>query len=180
MDIKSEFVNQGTPDPCNDKIISIAYQPFFDNSGRPKEDLTVLKSWETSEKEILAQFIKFTGWNEEIPNPWQFVPSNFGLNNILTPIVQRSKELLDITLNCQFLMNLPKIDLKSIAIIKKRGNFKKTSLPNFSRKLRKAYTIGNLIQEQNWEELENYIVLEAEVFLKIYKKLVNKIGMVFP
>lgn len=180
LDLKSQFASDGKPDPCNDKIISISFIPFFDNSGRKKDELTILKSWESSESDILKEFLDITGWQDDTPDPWRFVPSNFGLNNILTAITQRCEKLLNVSLNYQFLMNLPKIDLKSIAIIRKRGNFKKTSLPNFSRKLRKAYTIGGLIEDKKWEELEAYIQLETEVFLKIYKRLVNKIGVIFP
>ena len=81
LDLKSEFASDGKPDPNNDKIISISFVPFFDNSGRKKDELTILKSWESSEGDILKQFLDITGWQDDNPDPWRFVPSNFGLNN---------------------------------------------------------------------------------------------------
>ena len=111
LDLKSQFASDGKPDPCNDKIISISFIPFFDNSGRKKDELTILKSWESSEGYILKEFLDITGLQDDTPDPWRFVPSNFGLNNILTAITQRCEKLLNVSLNYQFLMNLPKIDL---------------------------------------------------------------------
>lgn len=180
FDLKVAHEEGGKPDMDTDRIVTISYRPFYDNSGRPKDDLVILKSWESSEEEILKEFIEFTGWNEDEPDPWRFVPSNFGLAQSLTILSNRCKALLNIELDYKFLLNLPKIDLKAFGIIKRKGNFKKTSLPNFSKKLNRAYTIGILIEEENWEELEGFIRQEASVFLKIYKKLIQKVDSIFP
>jgi len=40
-----------------DKIVTIQYQAFYDDSGNSKGPLTILKKWESSEKEILKEFL---------------------------------------------------------------------------------------------------------------------------
>ncbi len=44
------------PDVENDEILTIQFQKLGTVSGHKEGELTILKSWESSEKEILEQF----------------------------------------------------------------------------------------------------------------------------
>lgn len=50
FDIETNLEGREKPDPIKDKIVTIQYQPFWDDTGKPKEPLNILKSWESSEK----------------------------------------------------------------------------------------------------------------------------------
>jgi len=45
------------PDVKNDEILTIQFQQLGTASGRNESDLKILKSWESSEKEILEEFL---------------------------------------------------------------------------------------------------------------------------
>ena len=65
-------------DPEIDQIITIQYQELDRNTGEAVGELTILKAWESSEKEILQRFISDT--NILDPNPFSFIPLGFNLS----------------------------------------------------------------------------------------------------
>ena len=46
-------------EPLEDKIVTIQYAEIDYITGDQKSELTILKEWETSEKDILEKFSKF-------------------------------------------------------------------------------------------------------------------------
>jgi len=84
--------------------------------------------------------------------------------------------LLDIEIPLQLIMHeIPKLDLKSILVIANKGNFKGSSLDNFSKKSGSGQQTRLYIKNKEWDNLLNYIKQEAEAFLDVYKILVKNI-----
>ncbi|MHA2171703.1 MAG: hypothetical protein ACXAB7_17590, partial [Candidatus Kariarchaeaceae archaeon] len=104
---------------------------------------------------------------------WSFVPAGFNLHYDLGVIANRSKELLNIDLPFH-LMDVPKIDLKPIAILANKGKFRGSSLALISGKS-SDYDIVNIIEKRLWDELEAYIKDEAKSFLAAYSALVSRL-----
>ncbi|MEM5793246.1 MAG: hypothetical protein QXY45_02715 [Candidatus Aenigmatarchaeota archaeon] len=63
---------QDRPNPETDKIITIQFQRIDLRNGKPKEDLIILKEWESSEKQIVTEF--FNRFFADRSNVWNFVP----------------------------------------------------------------------------------------------------------
>jgi len=176
FDIETDTEGREKPDPSKDKIVTIQYQPFYNDSGNQKEPLTTLKSWNSSEESILNKFLNFTGWLEDPPRIWNFIPVGINLSYDLLIILRRSEELLDIEIPLQLIMHeIPKLDLKSILVIANKGNFKGSSLDNFSKKSGSGQQTRLYIKNKEWDNLLNYIKQEAEAFLDVYKILVKNI-----
>lgn len=55
LDIETNARGQ-KPDIENDEILTIQFQKLSTRSGRKEGDLTILKSWESSEEKILKEF----------------------------------------------------------------------------------------------------------------------------
>lgn len=172
FDLETDVEGRNRPDPMKDKIVSIQYQPFWDDSGNPKNSLTVLKSWESSEKSILADFLEITGWNENPRRVWDFIPAGVNLGYDFLVIVTRCKELFNITIPLDFIMrDVPKFELKTILVIANRGKFKGSGLDHFSRKVSSGELASKVIREENWDALLTYIKQETEAFFELYQQL---------
>ena len=70
-------------DPTKNKIITIQYQQIGFTTGKPTDELTILKEWESSEEEIVMKFSKEFLPFDEIQKKldiWAFVPVGLNLN----------------------------------------------------------------------------------------------------
>ena len=63
-------VKSEKPNPYKDEIITIQFQAINSELGTPTEPLSILKSWESSEKEIILKFLRYTNFLQ----PWDFIP----------------------------------------------------------------------------------------------------------
>jgi len=161
--------------PKLDRLVSISFQEIGSRTGNPIGELQILKSWESSEKSILSEFLNKTRWLETPPNPWEFIPIGFNLSFDLLIIYYKTKKILEYKLNLDFLFHqLPKIDIKPIFVLANDGEFKGASLDKFSDKRYDGAYAYELIQEEKWDDLLQYIKDETESFLKIYQQLLKK------
>ncbi len=64
------------PDYKNDEILTIQFQRLDSRTGEKEGDLTIFKSWESSERDILERF--YSIFNPE--ELWVFVPIGFNLS----------------------------------------------------------------------------------------------------
>jgi len=168
-------------DPKLDRLVSISFQEIEPRTGNPIGELQILKSWETSEKSILSEFLNKTGWLETPPQLWEFIPIGFNLSFDLLIIYYRTKKILEYELKLDFLFHqLPKIDTKPIIVLANGGEFKGTSLDKFSDKSSDGALAYKLIREEKWNDLLNYIKKETKAFLKLYQKLLYKIPTIIP
>ena len=111
-------------DPQNSKIITIQFAKLHDTTSQQIGELRILKEWESSEKEILKQFII----QSEITHsyPFSFISVGFNLQFEHNFFIQRCKanglEPIDI-------FNKPHIDIKPFAVIMNNGQFKGSARP---------------------------------------------------
>lgn len=176
LDCETSKENRDQVDPQLDKLVSITFQQIDSKTGTPIGKLQILKSWESPENSILSEFHKITGWLENSPNPWKFIPIGFNLPFDLWVIYYRTKKILNYELDLGFLFRqLPKIDIKPISVLANEGSFKGASLDKFSEKPCDGGKAYEFIQEKKWDDLLHYIKDETKSFLKLYQQLLKKI-----
>ncbi len=162
------------PDPKKDKIISIQFQKIDLDTGEAIGKLQILREWEEGEEEI----VKFIHKWFFTRNPWQFIPIGFNLNFEWNFLFYKFKKYnLTITELSDFYDKYPQIDLKPFAVIKK-GTFIGASLSSISEKEEDGNIIKIYYENKEFDKIENYIKIEAESFIKLYKKIkfsINKL-----
>ena len=153
-------------DTIQNKIITIQYMEIERNTAKPTGPLKILKEWESDEKTILNKFISDSGIAEDYK--FTFIPVGFNLQFEHGFIWQRciSNGLKPIDI-----LNRPFLDLKTIAVIMNRGEFKGAGLHNITNKPHGGSNIPNLYHEKKYEEIESYIKKEADEFSSFCARL---------
>lgn len=157
-------------DPQTSKIITIQYARLDDFTSKQIGEIKILKEWESSEKEILRQFI--IDYSITNSNPFSFVSVGFNLQFEHTFFIQRCKanglEPFDI-------MSTPFIDLRPFGIIMNGGRFKGSGLDGITGKPHGGAIIPQWYAEKKYDEIENYIRKETTEFVQLcvwlYKEL---------
>lgn len=181
LDIETNTEGRDGVDPLKDKIATIQYCPFYDDSGKLKKPITILKSWESSEKDILEEFLIITGWKEDPRRIWDFIPAGVNLDYDLIIIKNRSKKLLNIKIPYNFLFHkIPRMELKTILVMANKGEFIGSSFDKFSKKRTDGLLARNYIKDEDWKNLLKYINQEAEAFFEIYQRLLKGIPKLLP
>ena len=155
-------------DPLHNKIISIQYMELERNTAKPIGPLKILKEWEYDEKTILKKFI-----SDFIPeNQWTFVPIGFNLEFEHKFFWQRC---ISNGLKPVDVLHGPFLDLKTIAVIMNKGEFKGASLHNITNKPHGGGNIPQLYAEKKYAEIESYIKKETDEFsilcCRLYEEL---------
>lgn len=167
-----ETYSPGTkPDPKTDKIISIQFQKIDLKTGDVIGKLQILKEWEENEEEIVKFIYKWFFKR----NPWQFVPLGFNLNFEWKFLCAKFKQyhLADMNLG-DFVENMPQIDLKVLAVLKK-GTFMGASLSSISDKKDDGHVIKEYYEKKQYDKIEQYIIQETQSFIDMYKKIKENI-----
>ncbi len=157
-------------EPEKDKIVTIQYQES--SWGKPVGNLTILKEWESSEEEIIRQFIR----NIDPKRKWDFVPVGYFVYFDLY-ILKKRAEQLKIASNWLFdewfvYQELPVINIRDICWgmndFKPRGS----GLENFTKiKTQPGIYIPLWYSEKNYDKIIDYIKKEAEAFFDVFSKL---------
>ena len=152
--------------PYNYEIITIQYQKILQQTGKPikGESLTVLKSWETSEEEIIKTFLK----QLKIEETWHFIPVGCRLRYEFLVISKRAKKY-GLNLNLEDFLIHPHVDIHPILLILNKGSFKGARLDVFTKKEKSGIDILDLYEKKKYAEIIKYIELETEEFLKLYQ-----------
>jgi len=154
------------PDPVNDKIITASYQRINIVTGEPIDDLVILREWgegyseERIVKEIYGTFF-------ESRTMWSFVPVGFNLMFEWQFLDEKFKKYLHKKLDFKEFC-VPQIDLKHVAVLLNKGYFKGCGLDTFTKKV-SGVAVKEHYENRRYQEIEKYIELEAEEFLKFYK-----------
>ena len=164
LDIETTGLN-----PTIDKIITIQFQKLDRYTGEPIGELIILKEWESSEKEILKEFISRT---DILVGGFNFIPVGYNLNfehnflKIRTTI--NNLPLIDV-------LNSPFIDLRAIGILMNKGQFKGSKLSNITGKQEDGINIPIWYENKDYDKIINYIENETKEFIKfniwLYKKM---------
>lgn len=154
--------------PQEDKIISIQLQELDRNTGQKIGELIILKEWESSEKEILEQFIDGTGIFDYSFN---FIPVGYNLGFEHKFLMERTKinnlPIIDI-------LNNPFVDLRSIGVLMNRGEFKGSGLDKITGKKSNGSELPNWYKDGEFDKITEYIKSEAEEFIKLNTWLCKK------
>ena len=153
-------------DPRRDKIITIQYQKVDRNTGKPLGKLVVLKEWESSEREILQEFLDKSGIMEDYA--FSFVPVGYNLtfehNFLKERTAVHSFQPIDI-------LKKPSIDLRAIGVLMNKGEFKGSGLDKITGKPRDGSSIPSWYHGKEYGRIIEYVNREAEAFLELYSWL---------
>ena len=157
-------------DPKKDKIITIQFQEIDRHSGKAIGELIILKEWESSEREILAKFLKESGIADEYA--FAFIPSGYNLNFEHNFFRERTAVHSFTPLD---VLSKPFIDLRAFGIIMNKGEFKGSGLDKITGKPRDGKIIPQWYANKEFGKIVDYVRTEAEEFLKLnawlYKKM---------
>ena len=171
LDVETTGLN-----PLYHKIITIQYMELERNTARPTGTLKILKEWESDEKTILTEFISNSGVSDDYK--FNFIPVGFNLQFEHSFFIGRC---LSNNIKPVDILNRPFLDLKTVAVIMNRGEFKGASLHNMTNKPHGGGNIPQLYDEKKYAEIESYIKREAEEFSNfcsgLYSKLPQLLGM---
>lgn len=156
-------------DPLSDKIITIQFQELDRNTGEPKGDLTILKEWESSEKEILTDFL---------PNltkfAWDFIMIGNNLLFEFSFLTYRAKKYGLHDFDIRHWGNRVWLDLKHVLVmINSRADNPFRGYPTLFRKTGNisGRDIPELYNNEHWPVIVKYIQDEAEDFITSFKTL---------
>jgi hypothetical protein len=147
-----------------DEIIAIQWQRLNGFTGEPIDKLNILKSWESSEEEIVKTFL---------PNlrckPFDFIFVGKNLLFDFCLLSQRMKHygLDEFDLRCVY--ERVSLDIKPILVMMNQGNF-----IGYDKVLPKTNPLTNdqipqLFKEKKYPEIIQYIKDEANDFIKAYQ-----------
>ena len=155
-------------DELHNKIITIQYMELDRNTGKAIGPLKILKEWESDEKTILKKFIE-----EFRPKDrWAFVPIGYGLSFEHKFFWQRciSNGLEPISI-----LGRPFLDLMTVGVLLKGGNFKGAALDDLIGKPHDGSVIPGYYREKKYAEIERYIKEETGGFsnfcIRLYKEM---------
>lgn len=149
-------------DPKTCKIITIQFQELNRSTGEAAGELTILKEWESSEREILAEFIRKSGIED--PYPFTFIPTGYNLgfeHNFL-----KERTALH-SLNPVDILNKPFIDLRAFGIIMNKGEFKGSGLDKISGKKSDGKEVPNWYNRKEYDKIVEYIKDETASFIHL-------------
>lgn len=161
----------------NDTILTIQYQQLDTKSGKTEGDLIILKSWDSSEKEILENFLKIFNPRE---GNFSFIPIGKSLHFVLTMLYNRWKKYgIDVSHTSLF-YHTPQVDIKPILTILNGGMHKGASLNGITGKKNNSAVIRKLCVNKDYKGIEDHIVKDAETFVINYQLIKEKIPLLLP
>jgi len=151
--------------PQKDKIITIQWQRVNGFTGEPISELQILKEWESSEKEILKEFLP----NLMCEEPFDFIIVG---KNLMFDFIFLSNKLEKYglgKLDLNYCYERVTLDIKPILVMINKGNFR-----GYDKVLDKEGTLANvkvpqLYKDKRYPEIIKYIEEETKVFLKAYQ-----------
>jgi DNA polymerase III epsilon subunit-like protein len=148
-----------------DKIITIQYQELTPR-GIPKNDLTVLKEWENSERKILYDFYPVlqdleTIWiGENLTFDFSFLAEKLELYQLRTITLDDLNEMLF-------------IDTKTVCILINNSLFKGWNKIVKSTNKYTGEQIPFFYEKKQYDKILEYIQTETKDFLSFYQKIVK-------
>ena len=157
-------------DPNRDKIITIQYQELDISTGEAVGELKILKEWESSEKEIIRQFVLDSKILDSYA--FSFVPVGYNLTFEHNFLKRRARihELIEIDI-----LKNPSLDLRAIGVLMNFGQFKGSGLDKITGKKSNGRNIPIWYGNKEYDKIIDYIMNETEEFIKfnawLYKEM---------
>ena len=159
-------------EPDKHKIITIQYQELERNSGRPTGELIILKEWESSEMDIIKQFLDESGIVSGYD--FGFIPVGYNLNFEHNFFKEKTKKYgfpqLDI-------LDKPFIDLSAVGILINKGEFKNSGLDKITGKPTDGHLIPIWYENKEYEKITDYVQTEAKEFIKFNEILYGELPL---
>lgn len=166
------FSKTPKPDFNNDEIIAISYQQIDSRTGVPKGNLNILKSWESSESEILKQFYNILN----LKNKWGFIPIGFNIASfdLMSLGCRWRKNGIEVNATSLY-ANHPFIDIYPIIFLCNNGEFLGCTLEKFAGKQDSGSKVNEWYTCKDYSAIQSYIEDEATCFLNLYQFLVQRL-----
>jgi hypothetical protein len=162
--------NGDTTDPATDNLITIQYQKIDLPTGEILEPLTILRSWKSSEKEIVTQF--YNEFFRPGTPVTHFIPVGLNLDYAYELLNSRfKKHNLPAVTSHELWYLRPRFDLRPIVILLNDGRFTGASLNAFSLKQGDTRHMEKWVDKGDYDRIEHYIREEAGRFLKVLQYL---------
>ncbi|VVB73330.1 Uncharacterised protein [uncultured archaeon] len=158
------------PESC--KIITIQYQELERNTGKPAGRLNILKEWESSEKDIIRQFME----DSDVMDPYEFsfIPVGYNLNFEHNFLKTRSETHGLGTID---ILNHPFIDLRAFGVIMNRGEFKGSGLDKITAKPIPGINVPIWYENGQYDTIVKYIEDETKAFLQLNEWLYREMPL---
>jgi len=148
--------------PRLDKVVTVQFQELDQYTGAPVGKLTILKEWESNEKSILDDFVRYSGIGDAYP--WSFVPVGYNLTFDIRFLQAR---LLKYGIPFAVeLIEKPFIDLRPVGILMNRGQFAGSGLDKLTGKPHDGKVIPEWYAAGKYDDIVNYVQTEAREFIK--------------
>jgi hypothetical protein len=159
------------PDYENDEILTIQFQRLDSRTGEKQSNLTILKAWESSEKDILERF--YSIFRPE--DPWEFVPIGFNLSFDFFSLLYRWRRIgIDVQPKLLF-SDHPSIDLKPVLVIFNGGSFKGATPERLIGKRGSGLKVAEWCAKKEYSLAQEYIEEEAGSFIRFYQFVVRRL-----
>jgi len=160
------------PDPAVDKLITIQYQKIDLSTGKPLEDLKILKEWKGSEKSIVKtifdQFFK-----PDIPIT-RFIPVGMSLDYEYEMMISKFKKYnFHLMTSHELYYKRPRFDIKPFVVLLNDGRFAGARLDCFSAKKCDGSHMKEWYENKEYDIIEQYIQEETDAFLKLLQHLIQ-------
>ena len=157
-------------EPSTDKIVTIQYAEIDYITGDQKSELTILKEWETSEKDILEKFSKFINTMED-----KFVVfMGFNLNFEARFFLERGKLYQMYT----DLLKYAWVDLRVIAILNNKGKLRGSSLGSLVNKPSGKHT-KEYYDAGEFDKILSYVNDESDRIIELHHLLLKEIPTMY-
>ena len=153
-------------DPEHNKVITVQIQRLEGRTVEPIGEIEILKEWKSSEKKILETTIPLL----TCENPFDFIIVGKNLSFDFMFLSKRAERygLKGMDLGC--LHNRVFLDLKHPLVLINEGRFR--GYDNLLKKGKHANEkIPELYEQKKYDEITEYIIEEAKIFINAYQKL---------
>ena len=155
LDLETSGLN-----PKTSQILTIQFQELDRTTSEPIGELIILKSWESSEREILTEFAK--GFCKS--NPFDFVACGYNLK-FEHDFLKVRGELYGLKFD---LLSKPTIDIHPIGIMMNNGEFKGSGLDKMSGKVGDGFLVLEMYASKDYDGIIEYIKQEAREYLRLF------------
>jgi hypothetical protein len=166
-----EMIRRGEQPPANwhelCKIVTIQYRMLRGRTAEAMGDLVILKEWEKSERDIVAEFSGILVEGDK----WRFVPVGFNLDFDLGLFMRRAN-LYGYNYTPWFIHNVvPKKDLQDICLGMNDFEFGKAGLEKFTEKSTSGRMVPVWYADKEYDRVVHYVEEEAAALLSFYRAL---------
>jgi hypothetical protein len=155
-------------DPARDDIITVQYRNIeFD--GTPAGPLVVLRSWESSEREVVERT-----W-DAIRDKWRFIPVGFNLD--FERAFLHHKLRLHLGLDCSERLYREGfwLDLQQLVVLMQGGRLKGSGLDDWSPKRESGASVPEWHRAGEHDRIVRYVEEEADAFLALHRALIASV-----